>query len=203
MKIKRILTLARDDAGFSLHYLLPVVVIAVIAIAGIRIMYNSHAATPQDTTTTTPTTVNSFSNTYISVKPLNVKETLSRDNPNYALMTTDHSGYTQGLIYGPGFSVYAKVATGYEVYNNSPTQGVGFYESSGGMAAKQLVYIHTYINPSQADGVYTGSVTLKYYVSSSQQWVNGPTINYTITLIDSTASNYIKVSPVTVSENFY
>lgn len=180
MKIKKL-----NQKGFA-HWIMPSIVVLIIAAVGTRLLLGSHADTPTW-------------QTYFSVSTKNAKVTLTRDNPNYALMTQDGSGYTQGLLYGVGFTITNQTAGGYELYNSSGSQGVGFYESSGGMANDRTYKIHTYINPNKTNGEYTGSYILKYNPPGSSQWVNGPTIKYDITLADSIYTNYLTVSPKSVS----
>jgi hypothetical protein len=174
-----------NSLGYS-HIIVPLVAIVIIGGIGSYLLGVDHA----DSLT--------WQN-YISVSPTKVNAVLSRANPNDALMIADHSGYTQGLLYGAGFTLTNKTSGGFEISYNQPTQGVGFYESSGGLQNNEVTKIHTYINPNQPDGVYTGSAVLKYYVPSSQKWLNGPTISYTIKLVDSIYTDYVTVSPLSVN----
>jgi hypothetical protein len=126
--------------------------------------------------------VNYFDNPYVHVSPLSVTVTLSRSNPNYALMSRDKSAYATDLLYGRGFTITDKTATSFEIRNTLPTQGVGLYESSGGLTPGHTVNIHTYASKVTADGTYTGSATLFYYAPDQKTWVSGPTVAYAITL---------------------
>lgn len=180
IKIKKL-----NEKGFA-HWLVPALVITIVAAIGVYALRGSFAASP------------TWKN-YFSVSTQNVKATLTRDNPNYALMTKDGSGYTTGLLYGKGFTISNKTAGGYELYSSSGSQGVSFYESSSGMANNHTYKIHTYINPNNANGKYTGSYVLKYNPPGSSDWVNGPTIKYDVTLTDSIYTNYLTVSPKKVS----
>jgi hypothetical protein len=112
---------------------------------------------------------------YIKVQsPTNITETLSRSKVNS----------NSGLIFGQNLYVTAlNRLTGFEVVPNQPTQGQGFYTSSGGLAPGQTAALQTYINPNKANGVYSGSDVIKYQ-NSQQQWLNGPTVNYTINLVN-------------------
>ncbi|QQG40778.1 MAG: hypothetical protein HYV37_00435 [Candidatus Levyibacteriota bacterium] len=87
-----------------------------------------------------------------------------------------------GLIYGPGFTITSSGATGWQIKYNQPTQGQGFYESSGGINSGSSATIRTYINTNKPNGIYTGSAIIQYYQYSS--WHDGPTVQYTITLTD-------------------
>jgi hypothetical protein len=138
--------------------------------------------------------VDYFDSADLHVSPLVVNTTLDRKNPNDALMIKDKAGYTAGLIYGPGFTITDKTATSYQVRYTSPTSGVGFYESSGGLDPGQSVKIHTYVNPSLADGTYSGSANLFYYAPDQNAWVSGPTITYSIHLVDYVYTDYLTVS---------
>jgi hypothetical protein len=137
--------------------------------------------------------------TYLTASPQSVDTTLSKDFPNYDLMKADSSGYTEGLLYGPGFTITNKIAGGFQIKNLQPTQGVGFYESSGGLQKGQTMKIHTYINPDKPNGTYTGSILLQY-MNSQGNWVDGPTIQYSIILVDSNYLNYIDVQPLSANE---
>jgi hypothetical protein len=110
---------------------------------------------------------------YINVQPLSVSEELNRSNVSP----------TTGLILGQPIEVIAQnQLTGYEVDYLTPTQGQGFYQSSGGLGPHQAVGLQTYINPSsKANGVYNGQAIIKYQ-SYNGQWLNGPTVNYNINL---------------------
>ena len=140
---------------------------------------------------------------YLTIDKTNVETTMGRDFPNYTLMQKDQIGYTEGLLYGPGFTITNKTAKGYTIKYNQPTQGVGFYESSGGLQTGQTVKIHCYINPNKPNGVYKGSVTLQYNAilpgATTTQLYDGPTINYTITLVDSNYKDYLEVSPLSLN----
>jgi hypothetical protein len=164
------------------HWIVPALVVVLIAAVGTRVLLGSHADSL------------SWRN-YFSVNTKNINVTLTRDNPNYP--TSD--GYTQGLLYGAGFTMTNKTATGYEMYNETGSQGVGFYEGSGGISDGQVIPFYTYINPNKPNGVYTGSYILKYSPGNSV-WLNGPTINYTITLVDSISTNYITVTHKDITE---
>lgn len=139
--------------------------------------------------------VDYFDNSYLHASPLTVTQTLDRKNPNYALMQKDKAGYTAGLLYGPGFTLTDKTATGFELRYTTPTSGVGFYESSGGLTPGSSLKVHTYINPSLPDGTYSGSANLFYYAPDQKQWLSGPTVTYSITLVDYVYQDYLTVSP--------
>jgi len=176
MKIKKL-----NQHGMA-HWLVPALVVVLIAAVGTHVLLGSHA----DSLTW---------RNYFSVNTKNINVTLTRDNPNYPTS----GGYTQGLLYGAGFTMTNKTATGYEMYNETGSQGVGFYEGSGGISDGQVIPFYTYINPNKPNGVYTGSYILKYSTGNSV-WLNGPTINYTITLVDSISTNYITVTHKDITE---
>ena len=69
----------------------------------------------------------------ITVDKTNVSTSLSRINAQ------------SGFIYGDGFTITSQGATGWLIYNNEPTQGQGFYESSGGISPGSSSNIRTYI----------------------------------------------------------
>lgn len=168
--------------------MLMAIIAGAVAVVGIVTLVVSHASTQS-----------TFSNAYLSVTPTSVGVIASRKTPNITLMQADHSGYTDGLIYDKGFTITNKTATAFELVSTSPTQGVGFYESSGGMQAGQTLKIHTYINPSKPNGVYTGSAVLKYFANDLQQWVSGPTMSYSITLVNYYYTDYLTASSLTQS----
>lgn len=87
-----------------------------------------------------------------------------------------------GLVYGPGFTIISQGATGWQIRYSEPTQGQGFYESSGGITPGATAAIRSYININKPNGIYTGSAIVQYYQNNS--WQNGPTVYYTITLTD-------------------
>ena len=118
---------------------------------------------------------------YLTVSTTKVAVTLHRGHPNYALMRQDLSGYTTGLLYGPGFTIHNKIAAAWEIHYTTGTQGVGFYESSGGVPGYTDVKIHAYINPVKPNGTYTGTIVLRY-LAGKWGWLNGPRIHYAITL---------------------
>lgn len=104
--------------------------------------------------------------------------TVSKIKVNITLHRTDAQ---YGLVYGKGFSITSLRATGFQIKYNQPTQGQGFYQSSGGMLTGSTVNIQTYINTNKPNGVYTGSAIIQYYYNGV--WLNGPTVYYRIKLI--------------------
>ena len=89
-----------------------------------------------------------------------------------------------GLIFGKSINItnVTSAAGDFEISYTTPTQGVGFYTSSGGLQANQVLSDKTYINPSKPNGSYSGSAVVQYYVPVLQKWENGPTVVYHITL---------------------
>lgn len=85
-----------------------------------------------------------------------------------------------GLIYGRGFTLTSVDATAWQIKYNEPTQGQGFYESSGGIAPGRSINIRTYINSNKPNGIYNGSAVIKYFSNGS--WKDGPTVSYRIIL---------------------
>jgi hypothetical protein len=107
----------------------------------------------------------------ISADKTSVEVTLSRANAQY------------GLVYGPGFTITSQGATGFLIYNNTITQGQGFYEASGGISPNTSMNIRTYVNTNKPNGVYTGNSTLKYQ-KDGVWYASNYVISYTITLTD-------------------
>lgn len=108
---------------------------------------------------------------FISVQPLGVNETLSKAN----------ASPTSGLILGQPIFVTAQVPSGYEVQYTQPTQGQGFYQSSGGLYPHETAQLQTYINASKPNGLYQGQAIIQY-MNDKGQWLNGPTVSYSINL---------------------
>ncbi len=104
--------------------------------------------------------------------------TVSTNNVSVTLSRAQAVG---GLIYGTGFTLTPINATSFEISPNQLVSGQGFYQSSGGFNGFP-VNIQSYINGNFANGVYTGSVTVKYTQNGSSTYINGPIVNYTITL---------------------
>jgi len=102
---------------------------------------------------------------------------IDRSSVNVSLYKDNADG---GLIYGQGFTIFSTGATGWQIKYNEPTQGQGFYESSGGISPTGSAVIRSYINPNKFNGVYTGSAVVQYY--KDDNWHDGPTVSYTITL---------------------
>ena len=95
-------------------------------------------------------------------------------------VTLDRNNAVGGLVYGQGFNITSNAADGWQIRYNEPTQGQGFYESSGGTVPGRTSAIRTYINTNKPNGVYTGSAVVQYAVSG--RWFDGPTVSYTINL---------------------
>lgn len=125
--------------------------------------------TYQITPTATPTPMFTQSSEGVSVDKTSVTANFSRTNAD------------NGLIYGSGFTITSHGATGFLVWQNS--QGVGFYEASGGLTSNSTQTIRTYINPNKPNGTYTGSAIVKYTDSNNTEH-DGSTVNYSITLSD-------------------
>lgn len=121
--------------------------------------------TSADVPTATPTP-----NDTLSLSSNSINITLSRANAQY------------GLIYNNGFTITSQGASSWQIKYNEPTQGQGFYESSGGISTGSSINIRAYINSNKPNGTYTGSATVDYYKNST--WHTGPTVNYSITLTD-------------------
>lgn len=88
-----------------------------------------------------------------------------------------------GLVYGPGFTITSLGAIGWQIHYNEPTQGQGFYDSSGGIIPGSSYDVRTYINTNKSNGVYTGSAVVEYWYNDNI-FQKGPTVYYTITLTD-------------------
>jgi hypothetical protein len=153
---------------------LPLAVVAGFIIVGTYLLVDSNADT------LTP----SFAQ-YLTVSARNANNVLSRGNPKNT---------PNGYIFGPGLTITGVQLTSFELYANTPSQGVGFYTVSGGLGAGQTDTIQTYVNPNKPNGVYTGNYTLKYYVSSTHQWLSGPVISYRIKLVNHSYTDYLTVS---------
>lgn len=104
----------------------------------------------------------------------NLVETLYKEDQKY------------GLVYGRGFNLTSEGATGWQIKYNEPTQGQGFYESSGGITPGNTINIRSYVNASRPNGTYSGSAVVEYYKDGS--WKPGPTVTYFLTLTDRTVS---------------
>jgi len=115
--------------------------------------------------------VNNYYTDYLTVNTLSPVVTIHRSQePNSGSSLTAN---------GPILT--ATHSTGYAFYPNLSSQGAGFRTSSGSLATKQKLTTQLYINRTKANGTYKGTDTLRYQTKSGA-WVNGPTINYTITL---------------------
>jgi hypothetical protein len=126
---------------------------------------------PGPTVTYTINLVDSYYTDFLTVTPFAANVTLHRSSAN-----------PSGLIMGNGLVISDLKAGGYEFKYNEPTQGQGFYQSSGGLVPGHSVQIQTYINSNKPNGTYQGSAILQYYNSQTAQWVDGPTVTYSITL---------------------
>lgn len=122
---------------------------------------------------------------YLSVSTTSVNNTLSRGNPN------NKSGQP---ISGAGFVITAKKQVSFELVNNTHAVGVGFATTSGSLKSGQKLTINTSANPSLANKVYIGNYTLKYYDTVTSTWRNGPTIKWTINLVNSYYTDYLTMS---------
>ena len=156
----------------------PAVVLAVFQAVALTSMLVS---APADAGPPPPTSKKFSYTAYITVSTTSVAVTLHRSNPNVALMVADHSGYTEGMIYGPGLTVTSVRSGAWELRITAGDAGQGFYEASGGLVPGTSTKVHTYMNPVYPNGVYTGSAVLRYY-TAKWGWLNGPVIRYTITL---------------------
>jgi hypothetical protein len=123
--------------------------------------------------------------TYMTVSSTAITNYLSRGNPNNV------SGKP---ILGTGFTITAKQAASFELYNNTSSQGFGFYASSGNLQKGQTLTVNTYANPSLANNTYTGSYTLKYLNAATNTWQDGPTIKYAIDLVNNYYTDYLTMS---------
>lgn len=130
----------------------------------------SLASNPTITPIVTPTPTPVPTGITVSTNSVNV--TLSRSNG------------TGGFVYGTGFTITSIDSRGFGIYNNEPTSGQGFNEASGGLQLGGSFPIHTYIALSKANGTYTSNVTVKYLSSDNSTWISGPTVSYSITLVD-------------------
>jgi len=111
-----------------------------------------------------------FSDGHISVDKVSVSVTLSRSQAQ------------NGYSYGSGIRITSVDATGFQIKYNETTSGQGFDLLSGGMNPGVSVDLKSFIKTSKPDGIYSGSAVLSYYKDGL--WYEGPTINYSITLVD-------------------
>lgn len=128
--------------------------------------------TPTPSPTPTPTLVNPTANQNLGsivIDKTHVTVSLYKDQA------------ANGLVFGTGFKIVSTGATGWQIKYNESTSGQGFYESSGGISPNGSTDIRAYINADKPNGIYTGSTVVQYYKNSV--WSDGPTVNYTITLV--------------------
>lgn len=128
------------------------------------LILSTHTPTPQ------PTSAPAQASGGVSVSTTSVSVTLSKAQQD------------NGLIYGSGFTITSQGATGFQIKDSVPTQGQGFYETSGGMSNGSSSSVRSYISPNKGNGTYSGSVVVQY--QSNGSWTDGPTVSYTITLTD-------------------
>jgi hypothetical protein len=105
--------------------------------------------------------------------------TVSTTNVVVTLKRSDSNG---GNIYGPGVILKSNTATGFMSQSQQVVQGQGFHSSSGGIHVGTSFENKTYINPNKPNGTYTGSELIYYHLDGN--WIAGPTVNYSITLVD-------------------
>lgn len=121
MKIRKL-----NQAGMS-HYLLPVLVMALVAVVGIRVLSGSHADTP--TTLTLSASVDASSSTSKNVAILGAANTRSgtvnaQSSVPYSFIGTQTVtvlGAGQSLTYNDG--IKGKVKSCYEVFVQQPKSG--------------------------------------------------------------------------------
>jgi hypothetical protein len=106
-------------------------------------------------------------------------ETIKLDKTSVSVIL-NRSNAVSGLVFGSGFTITSIRANGWAIKFNEPTQGQGFYESSGGIVPGSSTTIRTYINTNKPNGTYTGSAIIQYAVNGN--WYDGPTVTYSITL---------------------
>lgn len=116
------------------------------------------------------------------VKTVNVEEGTIIVDKTSIVETLDKSDAQYGLVYGEGFNITSTGATGWQIHYNEPTQGQGFYDSSGGITPGSSYHVRSYLNASKPVGTYTGSAVVEYYKNG--KWLPGPTVTYTLTLTD-------------------
>ncbi|MBI2017744.1 hypothetical protein HYS92_01705 [Candidatus Daviesbacteria bacterium] len=115
------------------------------------------------------------------------------------VVTLDRNNAQYGLVYWPGFTLTSKGATAWQIKYSSPTQGQGFYESSGGIAPNGSTNIRAYINVNKPNGTYVGLATIRYYQDG--KWYDGPSVKYTIHLTGVIAQPDLTVSLKSKVEN--
>lgn len=132
---------------------------------------NTNSSTSQSTSNVTPSpTPTTVPTEPITVSASNISATLSR------------SSAQNGMIYAPGMTITSNSAHGFQIKYNEGTQGQGFETSSGGMSPGSSTQVRIYINPNKPNGTYAGSAVVEY--SKDGSWHAGPTVSYSITLVD-------------------
>ncbi|MDP1854174.1 MAG: Ig-like domain-containing protein [Candidatus Omnitrophota bacterium] len=114
-------------------------------------------------------------------------------------VTLNKQASPSGLTFAGAFTIAnnSNLAIGWQLYNNqdgrftpkggtvpSPilVQGFGFYESSGGLGAKQSIIIRAYANNNLPLGLYQGSYKLQQILGSKT--IDVATIFYSLTVTD-------------------
>jgi hypothetical protein len=120
----------------------------------------------------------------ILVDKISVEETLDRSNAQ------------ADIVYGEGFTLISRSATGWQIMYNEPTEGQGFYESSGEITPGSSINIRSFINTSKPNGVYTGSVVVQYKLNGI--WLNGPTISSKINLTGVVPARIVVPTPTSL-----
>lgn len=105
------------------------------------------------------------------------------DSPRPLVSSLMHrSNAVHGLVFGNSISIDCpEEAVAFQIRYEKPTQGQGFYESSGGLIPGQKREAKTYVNANNPDGEYTGSVAVECIGQQSRIITSQP-VDYKITL---------------------
>lgn len=129
---------------------------------------------------------NCWENDVLSVDKTSLNVILSKSSPNRGIVVGD--GGTEppnDYIYGTGVYLSLKKTGSIRLKKIGNSYGQGLYETGDytGEGGKGYI-IHTYANMSTGIGTYNDSYLVEYWTNEAGYWAQGPTISYSIQIIN-------------------